>query len=541
MQTSEVPQSSSSLLQKLYHKRPKQQVDGQCYTTFQGEKNAFLVDNEQFFTLDSSTASDCVAYDSPTTVSSNWSAFSPHCSHSYVSDCNTSGSPLSGSSGVVDDSNEMRHALRELENKLLGPGSEVDDDTGSCSFTYLPDSKRALSDVVSKPFSSSLTRWTKIVEIAPNLETKELLTICAEAVSDADVSTAELLMGVLERRVSVSGEPLQRLSAYMLEGLRARLLSSGSTIYKKLNCNEPTGSELMSYMQVMYHICPYYKFAYVSANVVIQEAVSNENRIHIIDFQIAQGSQWMFLIKALSQRPGGPPFIRVTGVDDPQSIQARGGGLRLVSERLAKFAESYGVPFKFHAAAISGSEVELENLHVVPGEVLAVNFPYSLHHMPDESVTTVNHRDRLLRLVKSLSPRVVTLVEQEANTNSAPFLLRFRETLDYYAAMFESIDAARPRDDKQRISAEEHCVARDVVNLVACEGGDRVERHEVFGKWMMRLMMAGFSPCPLSASVGQAMRQVLSEYSPNYWLQETNGALCLGWKGRALATFSAWR
>lgn len=524
MQASQGPQSSSSV-QRFYHQQPQQKVEQYYASTFHvlnnnvsnsNEDGFFPTQNEQFFTLESAPAIDYTVYDSPpaASVSSNPSAFSPQCSQSYISDNNTCGSPFSGSSGV-DDGNELRHVLRELENKLLGPESEINDSYGS--------------------------GINRMLEIALSLDTKDLLFLCAEAVSDADRSTAEFLLSVLEKRVSVSGDPMQRLSAYMLEGLRARLLSSGSVIYKKLKCKEPTSSELLSYMQVLYHMCPYFKFAYMSANVVIKEAMMNEDRIHIIDFQVAQGSQWMFLIKALADRPGGPPFVRVTGVDDSQSAHARGGGLQLVGERLAKFAESCGVPFEFHAGGISGCEVELENIWVQPGEALAVNFPYVLHHMPDESVTTLNHRDRLLRLVKSLSPKIVTLVEQESNTNTTPFLPRFRETLDYYTAMFESIDAARPRDDKQRISAEEHCVARDIVNIIACEGADRVERHEPFGKWRMRLMMAGFTPCPLSPSVGEAMKQMLREYSPNYGLAEDHGALYLGWKNRALSSSSAWR
>ncbi|XP_059307118.1 scarecrow-like protein 13 [Lycium ferocissimum] len=536
MQTSQRPQMSGGV-HGMYN-QPMQQVE-QYYAPYHvfenscndnrssGTQFSFQAQNEQFFTLDSSLATDYVVYNSPPalSVSSNRSPFSSQCSQSYMSD-NTCGSPFSGCS-VVEDG-DLRHVLRELENKLMGPKSDTDDSC-SCSF----------NDVVSKP--SSLTRWNRVLDMAPTLNLKELLNACAVAVSDADMSTAEVLMNVLEQRVSVSGEPMERLGAYVLEGLRARLLSSGSIIYKKLKCKEPTSSELLSYMQVIYNMCPYYKFAYVSANVVIREAMTNENRIHIIDFQIAQGSQWMFLLHDLARRPGGPPCVRITGVDDSQSAHARGGGLQLVGERLAEVAESYGVPFEFHGAALSGCEVQLENLRVRHGEALAVNFPFILHHMPDESVSTINHRDRLLRLVKSLSPKIVTLVEQESNTNTAPFLPRFRETLDYYTAMFESIDAARPRDDKQRISAEEHCVARDVVNIIACEGADRVERHELFGKWRLRLMMAGFTPYPLSPSVGETIKDMLKEYSPNYWFVEGEGALYLGWKNRALATSSAWR
>jgi len=41
---------------------------------------------------------------------------------------------------------------------------------------------------------------------------------------------------------------MQRLAAYMVEGLEAKLRSSGGHIYKTLKCKEPTSSELLSYM-----------------------------------------------------------------------------------------------------------------------------------------------------------------------------------------------------------------------------------------------------------------------------------------------------
>ncbi|KAI5076579.1 hypothetical protein GOP47_0008644 [Adiantum capillus-veneris] len=46
--------------------------------------------------------------------------------------------------------------------------------------------------------------------------------------------------------------------------------------------------------------------------------------------------------------------------------------------------------------------------------------------MPDESVSLDNPRDRILRMCKSLNPKVLTLVEQDANTNTAPFLARLQ-------------------------------------------------------------------------------------------------------------------
>jgi hypothetical protein len=94
--------------------------------------------------------------------------------------------------------------------------------------------------------------------------------------------------------------------------------------------------------------------------------------------------------------------------------------------------ETYQVPFEFHALPLFASDVHADMLHIRPGEALAVNFHLLLHHIPDESASTSNHRDRLIRMVKGLAPTVVTLVEQESNTNTSRFFPRFLETLSYY-------------------------------------------------------------------------------------------------------------
>ncbi|KAK4752377.1 hypothetical protein SAY87_021175 [Trapa incisa] len=379
-------------------------------------------------------------------------------------------------------------------------------------------------------------------QVIPAFDLKQGLIACARSLSDSDISTAISIMGIIEKMVSISGDPIQRLGAYLLEGLRARIESSGNLIYKKLQCDEPTGPELMTSMQALYQICPYWKFAYTSANSVIQEAVKNEPMIHIIDFQIAQGGQWVPFIKSISSWREKPLKIRITGIDDSQSAIARGGGLEIIGQRLSIVAEMCDIPFEFHGVSMMDHEVRLEHLRVLPGEAVVVNLPYVLHHVPDESVSTENYRDRLLRLVRGLSPRVVTLTEQESNTNTSPFYTRFLETLDYYNAMFESIDVARPRGELQRIKAEQNCVARDIVNMVACEGPERVERHELLGKWRLRFSMAGFRQSRLNRSVTDNVLDMLrGEYSHEYQIEEKDGAVYLHWRKRAMVTFSAWR
>lgn len=542
MQTSknhEIPYGSDR-----FYVEPVQNLESYCLPSIENLDNYSSSDNscqtfypshktlEQYNTLESaSTSNNSLPYqNSPSTHSfspnnSPGSTLKPQHAFEFVN-----GSPEEEESYLTyHDHDDLRHKMSELESVMRGPNIEM---------LEMYDTK---VQEESASFLLEAEKWKKNMEMVSRGDLKEMLYTCAKAVDENDMETIEWMVTELRKIVSVSGSPIERLGAYMLEALVSRLAFSGSTIYKSLKCSEPTGNELLSYMHVLYEICPYFKFGYMSANGAIAEAMKEENEVHIIDFQIGQGTQWVSLIQALARRPGGPPKIRITGIDDSYSSNVRGGGVDIVGEKLSTLAQSCHVPFEFHAVRVYPSEVRLEDFELRPNEAVAVNFAIMLHHVPDESVNIHNHRDRLLRLVKHMSPKVVTLVEQEFNTNNAPFLQRFLETMNYYSAVYESIDVVLPRDHKERINVEQHCLAREVVNLVACEGEERVERHELLSKWKKRFAMAGFTPYPLSSFINSSIKNLLESYRGHYTLEERDGALFLGWMNQDLIASCAWR
>ncbi|GFY84170.1 SCARECROW-like 8 [Actinidia rufa] len=187
--------------------------------------------------------------------------------------------------------------------------------------------------------------------------------------------------------------------------------------------------------------------------------------------------------------------------------------------------------------------LQARRLGVEENEVLAVNFAFRLYKLPDESVTTENLRDELLRRVRGLSPAVVTVVEQEMSANTAPFMARVTEACGYYGAVFDSLDATVSRENPDRVRIEEG-LSRKAANSVACEGRDRVERCEVFGKWRARMGMAGFNPKPLSPLVSDSLRTLLNSGTcgnPGFTVKAETGGVCFGWMGRTLTVASAWR
>lgn len=454
---------------------------------------------------------------------------------------------------VSFDDDKMRLKLQELERALLednddehdeemigsGQSMEIDGEwTEPIQNALLHDSPKESSS--SDSYLSSISSNKEIS--GTSLRTpKQLLFDCASALSEGNIEEASTMINELRQLVSIQGDPHQRIAAYMVEGLAARMASSGKFLYRALKCKEPPSSYRLAAMQVLFEVCPCFKFGFMAANGAIIEATKDNKRVHIIDFDINQGNQYITLIQTLAQLPGKPLHLRLTGIDDPESVQRPVGGLNTIGQRLEQLAEGLGVSFEFQAVASKTSIVSPSMLDCRPGEALVVNFAFQLHHMPDESVSTVNQRDQLLRLAKSLRPKLVTVVEQDVNTNTTPFFPRFVEAYNYYSAVFDSLEAAIPRESQDRMNVEKQCLARDIVNIVACEGEERIERYEVAGKWRARMAMAGFTSSPMSTSVTDSIRELIRMYCDRYKIKEEMGALHFGWEDKSLIVASAWR
>ncbi|KAK8548994.1 hypothetical protein V6N13_054244 [Hibiscus sabdariffa] len=452
------------------------------------------------------------------------------------------------------DPDKMKLKLQELERVLLTDNDvDVDGDYDMFGTGLSMEVEGEWSDPIrtdslhdSPKESSSLGSFlgsistNKEVSNISSRSPKQRLIECAAILSEGNIEEASIIINELRQMVSIQGDPPQRIAAYMVEGLAARMAASGKYLYKALRCKEPPSSDRLAAMQILFEVCPCFKFGFMAANGAIIEAFKDEKIVHIIDFDISQGSQYITLIQTIAKQPGKPPHLRLTGVDDPESVQRLNGGLEIVGLRLEKLAEVLGVPFEFKAVPSKTALVTPSMLDCRPGEALIVNFAYQLHHMPDESVSTINQRDQLLRMVKSMNPKLVTIVEQDINTNTSPFFPRFIEAYSYYSAVFDSLDATLPRESQDRMNVERQCLARDIVNIVACEGEERIERYEVAGKWSARMTMAGFKSCPMSLDVIDMVRKLIQEYCDRYKLKEYLGALHFGWEDKSLIVASAW-
>ncbi|CAK9176890.1 unnamed protein product [Ilex paraguariensis] len=436
----------------------------------------------------------------------------------------------------------MMNRLQELEKQLL---DDNDDESGdAASAVTNSEWSETIQNLISpsqKPIAPSPTSSSSSCSSSPPLTcTRPLILEAASAISEGKTDVAVEILTRLNQVSNVRGTSEQKLTAYMASALRSRV---NSTEYPppvaELYCKEHMDST-----QMLFNASPCFKLGFMAANLAILEAASNQNlnKLHVVDFDIGQGGQYVHLLHALAAKKADKPsllkittFVEVvTGSEDR---------LKDVGDGLKALAKKVGVGLSFNVLNLKISDLSIETLGVEKDDLLAVNFAFRLYKLPDESVTTENLRDELLRRVKRLSPTVVTVVEQEMNANTAPFVARVNEACGYYGALLDSLDATVSRDTSARVVIEEG-LGRKIANSVACEGRDRVERCEVFGKWRARMGMAGFESKPMSQLVADSLLFKLNSETrgnPGITVKEESGGISFGWMGRTLTVASAWR
>ncbi|CAO1948187.1 unnamed protein product [Urochloa humidicola] len=435
-----------------------------------------------------------------------------------------------------------------LDVALLPPLPTVVPDAG---VAYYADASAADMHAAAMPaaslpdFAAALAAMRREEEEAAGIRLVHLLMSCAGSVETGDHAGASAHLADAHAALAAvsPGSGIGRVAVHFTAALSRRLFPPTPSP------PPPAASDAAADHAFLYHrfyeAGPYLKFAHFTANQAILEAVQGCNHVHIIDFSLMQGLQWPALIQALALRPGGPPSLRFTGIGPP-SPPGR-DHLRDVGVRLADLARSVRVHFSFRGVAANRlDEVRPWMLQVSQGEAVAVSSVLQLHRLlaDDPSDSDASSRaaapiDAVLDCVATLRPRVVAVVEQEADHNKPGFLDRFTEALFYYSAVFDSLDAASGGAGD---AAAEAYLEREICDIVCGEGAERRERHEPLRRWRDRLARAGLAGVPLGANALRQARMLVGLFSgEGHCVEEADGCLTLGWHGRPLFSASAWR
>ncbi|GJR36055.1 scarecrow-like protein 9 [Tanacetum coccineum] len=310
-----------------------------------------------------------------------------------------------------------------------------------------------------------------------NLKNKEevidlttLLVTCAQAVEADDTRNASELLRQIRQHASPFGDGSQRLAHCFANGLEARLAGTGSQIHRGL----------------------------VSKKTTIMDMAKNTARIHIIDFGILYGVQWPTFIQRISQRKGGPPRVRLTGIEFPQP------GFR-PAERIEETGKM------FHLS------------------------------MPPLQRDGKIARNMVLDLIKKISPNIFIHGILNGSYNAPFFVTRFREALFHFSALFDMLETNIPRERSERMLLEGELFGREALNVIACEGWERIERPETYKQWHARNLRAGFVSVPFSREIIKLAQEKVGLYHKDFLIDEDNHWVLQGWKGRIIYAISCWK
>ncbi|XP_077238991.1 GRAS family transcription factor [Tasmannia lanceolata] len=373
------------------------------------------------------------------------------------------------------------------------------------------------------------------------VDLRSLLVQCAQAVAVDDRRTANELLKQIRQHSSPFGDGSQRLAHCFADYLEARLTGTGGQIYTALSNKRTTAYDVLKAYQLYLAACPFRKVSHFFANMTIANAVENATRLHIIDFGIYYGFQWPCVIQRLSRRPGGPPKLRITGIDLPQPGFWPWERVEETGRRLADYASSFNVPFEYTAIAQEWETIRIEDLKLDKDEVLVVNCMYRLKTLVDETVVFDSPRNIVLNTIRKMNPDI--FIHGIVNgAYSAPFFMtRFREALFHFSALFDMLETNVPREHPERIVLEREIFGREALNIISCEGSSRVERPETYKQWQVRTLRAGFKQCPLNPDILKKVRdKVKSSYHKDFIIDEDGHWMLQGWKGRIIFAITTW-
>ncbi|XP_057449187.1 scarecrow-like protein 34 [Lotus japonicus] len=377
------------------------------------------------------------------------------------------------------------------------------------------------------------------------VDIRSLLLLCAQAIHANDNRAANELLKQIRKHSSPFGDGSQRLAHYFANGLEARL--DGDVAAAQLFFYAPTykttsAADFLKGYQVYLSANPFRKFAHFYANKMIKKAAAKAETLHVIDFGIFYGFQWPLLIKFLSERDGGPPKLRITGIEYPLPGFRPTERLEETGRRLANYCKRFNVPFEYNAVASRNWEtIRVEDLKIKSNEFVAVNCMLRFKNLLDETIEMNSPRDAVLHLIRRINPDIFAHSIINGSFNAPFFVTRFREALFYFSAVYDICDSVIPRDNQWRMMIEREMVGRNAMNVIACEGLERIERPETYKQWQVRNTRAGFKQLPLNQKLMAKFRTTLRKWhSSDFSFDEDHNWMLQSWKGRILAGSTIW-
>lgn len=370
----------------------------------------------------------------------------------------------------------------------------------------------------------------------------QLLLKCAMHAASGNLHRADACLQQISQHASVAGDSTQRLAARFASALAVRLVKRWPGLYKALN-RKPSwlpGADWEGHI-----FGPHLRLAYTIIAKTLTRTMAEERVIHILDTGSLDPELWVPVLHSFAEMPE-PPHLKITCISSSQLV------LEKLSDKLVKEAEDLAMPFQFSPLNITLRDLTIDLLELRSGEALAIISVLNLHtvlveddrvdmqfgHNRGNIVKECKQMSQFLGMMRSMSPKILLLVEQESDHNLNRLTDRFVQGLHYYSAIFDSMNTIS--SESRRLSMEE-MYGREIENIVGCEGLERVERHESYGRWMVRMGTGGFKPVRLWYGSMEGEEDLVGDAGKHgLKVRSERASLMICWNQRPLYAVSAW-
>ncbi|CAI0442180.1 unnamed protein product [Linum tenue] len=389
-------------------------------------------------------------------------------------------------------------------------------------------------------------------EESKNVELMEYLLECAEHVGKGKFELALQVLDLCTRLSSQTGNPIQRVGYYFSSALRQRIeLQKTRALRQRIEAQKTSrGGEseddrrkplvsdaavtlpdksVMEYRNSV----PFYSASQLAAVQILMENLDGEKRIHVVELRICSGVMMIALMQALDSIE----MLRITALaqDATEERFIHGSG-----RRLAGFARGMGLPFSFNVVRIwEPPSAHKDKLGLQPKEATVVFSDYALGPM----IARPNRLHEMMKLIRSVRPRVMVAIETEANHNAPDFGHRFVETLFTAGAYFDCLASCMEGNEAARAAVESWYLNDRIRNVLVAEGEKRVVRDVKIRVWREYFARFGMLEIAIRGLALQHANMVIREspFAGSCLVGLDCKSLMIGWKDMPLLSVSAWK
>ena len=289
------------------------------------------------------------------------------------------------------------------------------------------------------------------------------------AIAVSNGSNVNFAKNKLQKEVNVLSNTESYLYRYFhvfVESILKEKTESGN-LYKS--------TDMLKVFNTLYDSSELIKFGHDTVNgFVLENAPQNEN-ITIVDIGFGSGLQWEQLVRQYGK------FLRIIAIDLPTEIN---------KEFFNRFNTKWSAELLEFIPILKSIE-DVDLLELSNDSYTIVNASFTLHHILPDEIQEKNGRQNILNKIRAMQPDLFTLVEPDSNHNSLSKGATIIEVFAHYMTVFKELDISLG-DNPDLHLIENSFFGREIKNILGNTGPTRVERHERYSQWCVRLQKALF-------------------------------------------------